>query len=74
MHPSSSDVASIHTDSLSVDGLSTLVRLTRRTREIVRQKGKSVTLQGVQSYCFCLLNMQICNVLLAVAVVVAKAP
>ena len=31
-------------------------------------------MQGMQSYCFCLLNMQICNVLVAVAVVVAKAP
>ena len=27
--------------------------------------------QGVQSYCFCLLNMQICDVLVAVAVVLA---
>ena len=27
--------------------------------------------QGVQSYCFCRLNMQICAVLVAVAVVVA---
>ena len=27
--------------------------------------------QGVQGYCFCPLNMQICDVLVAVAVVVA---
>ena len=27
--------------------------------------------QGVQSYCFCPLNMQICDVLVAVAVVAA---
>ena len=29
-------------------------------------------MQGVQSYCFCLLNMQICDVLIAVAVVISK--
>ena len=28
--------------------------------------------QSVQSYCFCLINMQICDVLVAVAVVIAK--
>ena len=28
----------------------------------------------VQSYCFCLLNLLFCGVLVAVAVVVAKAP
>ena len=39
----------------------------------IDKKGKT-HVQGVQSYCFCLLNMQICNVLVAVAVVVAKAP
>ena len=30
-------------------------------------------MQSVQSYCFCPLNMQICNVFVAIAVVVAKA-
>ena len=30
--------------------------------------------QSVQSYCFSLPNMQICDVLVAVPVVVAKAP
>ena len=35
-------------------------------------KGKKRHLQSVQSYFFCLINMQICDVLVAVAVVIAK--
>ena len=37
-------------------------------------RNEKMHVQSVQSYCFCSLNMQICNVLVAVAVVVAKAP
>ena len=37
-------------------------------------KSEKMHVQSVQSYCFCSLNMQICDVLIAVAVVVAKAP
>ena len=37
-------------------------------------KNEKAHVQSVQSYCFCLLNMQISDVLVAVAVVVAKAP
>ena len=37
-------------------------------------KNEKMLVQSLQSYCFCSLNMQICDVLVAVAVVVAKAP
>ena len=39
-------------------------------------RNEKMHVQSVQSYCFCSLNVQICNVLVAVAVavVVAKAP
>ena len=37
-------------------------------------KSKKMHVQSVQSYCLCPLNMQICDVLVDVAVVVAKAP
>ena len=37
-------------------------------------KYENMHVQSVQSYCFCSLNMQICDILVAVAVVVAKAP
>ena len=35
---------------------------------------KRMHVQSMQSYCFCSLKMQICEVLIAVAVIVAKAP
>ena len=38
------------------------------------EKNEKMHVQSVQRYCFCSLNMQICDVLVAVAVVVAKAP
>ena len=37
-------------------------------------KKEEIHVLSVQSYYFCSLNMQICGVLVAVAVVVAKAP
>ena len=37
-------------------------------------KNEKMHVQSVQSYCFCSLNMQICDVLVAVAVIVTKAP
>ena len=37
-------------------------------------KNEKKHVQSVQSHGFCPLNMQICDVLVAVAVVVAKAP
>ena len=37
-------------------------------------KNEKMHEQSVQSYCFCLSNTQICDVLVAVAAVVAKAP
>ena len=37
-------------------------------------KNEKMHVQSVQSYSFCSLNTQICDVLFAVAVVVAKTP
>ena len=37
-------------------------------------KNEKIHVQSVQIFCFFSLNMQICDVLVAVAVVVAKAP
>ena len=37
-------------------------------------KNEKMHVQSVLSYCFCSLNMQSCDVLVAVAVVFAKAP
>ena len=37
-------------------------------------KNEKMHVQSVKSCCFCSLNMQICDFLVAVAVIVAKAP
>ena len=37
-------------------------------------KDEKMLVQSVQNYCFCPLNMQICGVLVTVAVVIAQLP